>query len=183
MSAAGISTRGVGMHSKIPAGESFPLAPRKVPTKQAATKKAPVKKAAVKKAAVKKAVVKKTPAKKIAKAPAAKPMWQEAVAAAEEKQAQNIRVLDLRDVTSFADYFIICNGTNIRQNQAISDEIEVSLKKLGEYPNSIEGYDNAEWVLLDYGDYLVHIFTEKSRAYYDLERLWRDAKVVDLAKV
>ena len=139
---------------------------------------------AVKKTVVKKAAAKKVATKRAAKAPVetpvTRPMWQEAVAAAEDKQAQNILVLDLREVTTFADYFIICNGTNIRQNQAISNEIEVRLKNLGEYPNSIEGYENAEWVLLDYGDYVVHIFTEKSRAYYDLERLWRDAKIVKL---
>jgi len=105
-------------------------------------------------------------------------MWRVAIEAAEEKQAKDLRVLDLRDVTSFADYFIICSGTNIRQNQAISDEIEIRLKHLGEYANSIEGYENAEWILMDYGDYLVHIFTEKARLYYDLERLWRDARVV-----
>ena len=87
-------------------------------------------------------------------------------------------MLDLRDVTTFADYFIVCSGTNTRQIQAISDEIELRLKKLGEYPNSIEGYENAEWILMDYGDYLVHIFSEKARQYYDLERLWRDARVV-----
>jgi ribosome-associated protein len=100
------------------------------------------------------------------------------VAAAEAKQAKDIRVLDLRDLTSFAEFFVLCNGTNIRQNQAISDEIEISLKHQGRYPLSIEGYENAEWILLDYGDFLVHIFTEKARAYYDLERLWRDAKIV-----
>jgi ribosome-associated protein len=105
-------------------------------------------------------------------------MWQEAVTAAEEKQAHNLRILDLRDVTSFADFFIVCNGTNIRQNQAISDAIEIRLKHLGRGPLSIEGYENAEWILLDYGDFLVHIFTEKARAYYDLERLWRDAKIL-----
>jgi ribosome-associated protein len=109
------------------------------------------------------------------------PLWQEAVAAAEDKQAHDLRVLDLRGVTSFADHFIICHGANIRQNQAISDEIEVRLKRLGRYPSSIEGYDNAEWILLDYGDFLVHVFTEKARQYYDLERLWRDAKVVKTA--
>jgi ribosome-associated protein len=108
----------------------------------------------------------------------AEPGWREAVAAAEDKQARDIRVLDLREVTSFADHFIICNGTNTRQNQAISDSIEISLKHLGRYPLSIEGYENADWILIDYGDFLVHIFTEKARAYYDLERLWRDAKVV-----
>jgi ribosome-associated protein len=101
------------------------------------------------------------------------------VRAAEEKQAKNIRVLDLSDVTSFADYFVICSGTNSRQIQAIADEIHARLKKFGEYPSSIEGYQNAEWVLMDYGDYLVHIFSEKARLYYDLERLWRDAKTVE----
>lgn len=96
--------------------------------------------------------------------------------AAESKQAKDICVLDLREVTSFADYFVLLSGTNIRQIQAIADEIHLQLKKLGEYPASIEGYANAEWVLMDYGDYLIHIFSEKARVYYDLERLWRDAK-------
>ena len=90
-------------------------------------------------------------------------MWLEAVRAAEEKQAHNIQVLDLREVTTFADYFVICTGTNSRQIQAIADEIHQHLKKLGEMPNSMEGYDNAEWVLMDYGDYLIHIFSEKAR--------------------
>lgn len=107
-------------------------------------------------------------------------MWQEAAAAAEDKQAKDLHLLDLREITSFADYFLICNGTNTRQNQAISDEIEIRLKKLGRYPSAIEGYENAEWILMDYGDFLVHIFTEKARAYYDLERLWRDGKLVKL---
>jgi len=105
-------------------------------------------------------------------------MWLEAVRAAEEKQARDIRVLDLREVTSFADYFVILSGANSRQLQAIADEIHKHLKKLGEMPNSMEGYDNAEWILMDYGDYVLNIFSEKARAYYDLERLWRDAKPV-----
>ena len=105
-------------------------------------------------------------------------MWREAVKAADAKQAKEIRVLDLRDVSSFADFFVICSGANSRQIQAIADEIQQRLKKKGELPNSIEGYTNAEWVLLDYGDYLIHVFSEKARAYYDLERLWRDARVV-----
>jgi ribosome-associated protein len=108
-------------------------------------------------------------------------MWLEAVRAAEEKQARNIRVLDLREVTSFADYFVIASGANSRQIQAIADEIHQRLKKLGEMPNSMEGYDNADWILMDYGDYLIHIFSEKARLYYDLERLWRDAKTVEFA--
>src|SRR5579863_5772776 len=106
------------------------------------------------------------------------PMWREAVKAADAKQAKEIRVLDLRDISSFADFFVICSGANSRQIQAIADEIELRLKKKGEQPNSIEGYGNAEWVLMDYGDYLIHVFSEKARAYYDLERLWRDARVV-----
>ncbi len=105
-------------------------------------------------------------------------MWREAVRAADAKQAKEIRILDLRDVSSFADFFVICSGSNSRQIQAIADEIHLRLKKKGELPNSIEGYTNAEWVLMDYGDYLIHVFTVKARAYYDLERLWRDARVV-----
>jgi ribosome-associated protein len=106
-------------------------------------------------------------------------LWRAAIEAAEEKQAKDIKVLDLREITSFADFFLIASGANARQIQAIADEIETQLKQLGEYPNSVEGYQNAEWVLLDYGDYLIHIFTDKARQYYDLERLWRDAKIVN----
>ena len=105
-------------------------------------------------------------------------MWREAVKAADAKQAKEIRVLDLRDISTFADFFVVCSGGNSRQIQAIADEIEVRLKKKGEQPNSIEGYGNAEWVLMDYGDLLIHVFSEKARTYYDLERLWRDAHVV-----
>jgi ribosome-associated protein len=108
-------------------------------------------------------------------------IWRAIVEAAEAKQAKDIKVLDLRDITTFADFFVVLSGANARQIQAIADEIEVTLKQqLGEYPNSVEGYQNAEWVLLDYGDYLIHIFTEKARQYYDLERLWRDGKTVAL---
>jgi len=86
----------------------------------------------------------------------------------------------LRGVTSFADYFVICNGTNPRQIQAISDAVGEELDKEGERAVSIEGYQNAEWILVDYGDFLVHIFSEKSREYYQLERLWRHAKDVEI---
>jgi ribosome-associated protein len=98
------------------------------------------------------------------------------VHAAESKQARDLAVLDVRDVTSFADFFLIATGANSRQIQAIADEIRQQLSKQGELPVSLEGYENAEWVLVDYGDFLVHIFSQKARAYYDLERLWRDAK-------
>jgi ribosome-associated protein len=104
--------------------------------------------------------------------------WLTAVRAAESKKAIDIRVLDLRDVTSFADFFVVCSGANPKQIQAICEEIGSQLAGQGEYPVSVEGYDNAEWVLADYGDYLIHVFSAKARGYYDLERLWRHAKVV-----
>jgi ribosome-associated protein len=103
-----------------------------------------------------------------------------AVRAAESKKAIDIRVLDLRDVTSFADFFVIATGSNPKQIQAIAEEIALELEQRGEYPVSVEGFGNAEWVLADYGDYLIHVFSTKARAYYELERLWRHAKVVPI---
>ena len=107
------------------------------------------------------------------------PTWLIAVRAAEAKQATDIKVLDLTGITSFADYFVICTGSNSKQIQAISDEIGIQLKRQArELPNCLEGYNQSEWILADYGDLLVHIFSEKARAYYDLERLWRTGKHV-----
>ncbi|HLY19195.1 MAG TPA: ribosome silencing factor [Bryobacteraceae bacterium] len=103
-----------------------------------------------------------------------------AVRAAESKKATEIRVLDLTGITAFADYFIICTGANARNVQAIADEVGLRLKRVGELPSSLEGYNQAEWILADYGDFLVHIFSPKARAYYDLERLWRNAKAVEI---
>ena len=100
--------------------------------------------------------------------------------AAESKKATDIKVLDLTGITSFTDYFVICTGTNPKQIQAIAEEVGLRLKDQGELPNSLEGYSQAEWVLADYGDFLVHVFSEKSRAYYDLERLWRNAKTLPI---
>ena len=101
--------------------------------------------------------------------------------AAESKKALDIKVLDLTGITSFADYFVICTGANQRQVQAIADEVGMQLKKVaGELPISLEGYNQGEWVLADYGDLLVHIFSPKAREYYDLERLWRSAKTVEI---
>ena len=102
-----------------------------------------------------------------------------AIDAAESKKAQDLKVLDLREVTSFTDYFVICTGANIRQNQAIADEIGLQLKKRGEHPSSLEGYEQGEWILVDYGDFLIHVFSPKARDYYALERLWREAKVLE----
>ncbi len=101
--------------------------------------------------------------------------------AAESKKASDIRVLDLTGITSFADFFVICTGGNQRQVQAISDEVGLQLKhQAGELPTSVEGYTQADWVLADYGDLLVHIFSPKAREYYSLERLWRSAKTLEI---
>jgi len=94
---------------------------------------------------------------------------------AESKKAAEVKVLDLREITSFTDFFVICTVSTARQAHAVSDEIEKALKEAGELPMSIEGYDSGEWILMDYGDFLVHIFSEAARSFYDLERLWRHA--------
>jgi ribosome-associated protein len=104
--------------------------------------------------------------------------WAAAAHAAEAKKATGIRVLDLREISSFTDYFVICSGTNVRQIQSISDEVELRLKKQGRNPLGIEGYDRADWILADYGDFIVHVFSESAREFYGLERLWRSAKEV-----
>src|SRR5437764_12356253 len=82
---------------------------------------------------------------------------------------------------AFSDYLLICSGTNPRQVQAISDEVELRLKRAGTYPNNIEGHHQGEWVLIDYVDFVVHVFSESARKYYDLDRLWKSAKKIDLA--
>ena len=100
-----------------------------------------------------------------------------AIAAAESKKATDVNVLELDKASSgFTDYFVICSGSNPRQIQAISDEVEQRLRKAGLHPTHVEGYRQADWVLLDYVDFVVHIFSEKARNYYDLERLWKSAK-------
>ena len=98
-----------------------------------------------------------------------------AVAAALDKKAVDVIVLDLRSASAFTDAFVICTGTNVKQVQAISDAIEDALKKVGQRPALVEGYRHAEWILLDYFDFIVHIFTPVTRTLYDLERLWGDA--------
>lgn len=105
-----------------------------------------------------------------------------ALEAAAEKKAINSVVLDLREIASFTDYFVITSGTNERQVQAISDEIVETLKKTGTSAARVEGYKTAEWILLDYGDFVVHVFDEKARTFYDLERLWRESRRVELPR-
>jgi len=105
-----------------------------------------------------------------------------ALAACEDKKAEQITLLEMDPNSgAFTDYFLICSGTNSRQVQAISDEVELRLKRSGHYPNNIEGHRQGEWVLIDYVDFVVHIFSETARKYYDLERLWKSAKKIEPA--
>ncbi len=110
--------------------------------------------------------------KKSAKLPA---QIDQAIAAAEDKQAQKIVVLDLRKSAGFTDYFLIASGTNRRQVRAIADAVIDSLAAKGAKPAYVEGYDRSEWILLDYFDFIVHVFGPETRTFYDLERLWGNA--------
>ncbi|MGE0104648.1 MAG: ribosome silencing factor [Blastocatellales bacterium] len=103
-----------------------------------------------------------------------------AVHCAEEKKAEDITVLRLVELTEFTDFFIICTGNSSRQVQAIADEVTDKLKKIKVRPLHTEGYQSGEWILIDYGAFVVHIFVEQARKFYDLERLWRDAERVTL---
>jgi ribosome-associated protein len=102
-----------------------------------------------------------------------------AIYAADDKKAYDLVALDISEIASFANYFLFCTGDSSRQIQAIADEIEQRLKKSGTRPAHVEGYKNAEWILMDYMDLVIHIFSKNARAYYDLERLWRDGKKMD----
>jgi len=104
-----------------------------------------------------------------------------AVRAAEDKKAENITVLDLRNAQGFTDYFVICSANNARQIHAIADAVTDSLAEAGARPAHVEGYDRSEWVLVDYFDFIVHVFTPDTRAFYGLERLWGTAERVDIA--
>ena len=104
-----------------------------------------------------------------------------ALHAAAEKKAIDLTVLDLRGVATFTDFFIISTGANKRQMQAIADGIVEQLKRRGSPAARVEGYQAAEWVLVDYGDFIVHVFEEKARRFYDLEYLWREAKRLDVS--
>lgn len=105
------------------------------------------------------------------------------ILAAEDKKAYDIRVLDISDLTSIGDYFIILSGNSQRQVMAIADEIEEKMKEAGYELRNKEGYRNGRWILLDYGDIVVHVFHKEDREFYNLERLWVDAEEVDAATV
>ena len=103
-----------------------------------------------------------------------------AVAAAADKKALDLTVLDLRKGLAFTDYFVICTGANTRQVQAIAEAIQDALRKDGTKPALVEGVNRGEWVLIDYFDFVVHIFTPATREYYGLERLWGDAERIEI---
>jgi ribosome-associated protein len=103
------------------------------------------------------------------------------VQAADDKQAKELVVLDLRKAAGFTDYFVICSGINTRQVRAIADAVMESLSKVGVKPAHVEGYDRSEWILLDYFDFIVHVFAPETRMFYGLERLWGSAERIELS--
>lgn len=102
------------------------------------------------------------------------------VDALEDKKAENIQIIDISELSIVADYFVITNGANKSQIQALSDNVEEKLAAKKVVPRNIEGYNTANWILMDYNDILVHIFDTESRGFYDLERMWRDGKSVEI---
>src|SRR5271167_4064130 len=105
-----------------------------------------------------------------------------AIQACLDKKAEEVAILEMdKGSGAFTDYFVLCSGTNPKQVQAIADEVELRLKAAGMRPTQVEGYRQAEWILVDYVDFVVHVFSEKARKYYDLERLWKSAKRLEPA--
>jgi ribosome-associated protein len=102
------------------------------------------------------------------------------LAAAADKKAEELLVLDLRKASAFTDFFVICTGTNVRQVQAIADAIQEALRPKGQKPALVEGYARGQWVLIDYFDFIVHVFTPAVREFYGLERLWGEAKQISV---
>ena len=108
-----------------------------------------------------------------------KEMTKLAINALEDKKAEDIRIIDISEVSVLADYFIIASGSNRSQVQALSDNVEETLGRAGSSVKQVEGYDTANWILLDFGDIIVHVFDNENRLFYDLERIWRDGKLVE----
>lgn len=109
-----------------------------------------------------------------------KEMAKLACKALDDKKGQDIKVIDIHEVSVIADYFIIASGTNANQVQAMVDNVEEELGRAGFDAKQIEGSKNSNWILMDYGDLIVHVFDEENRLFYDLERIWRDGKIVDM---
>ena len=111
-----------------------------------------------------------------------KKMTKLAIAALEDKKANDVRVIDIAGVSVIADYFVIASGSNTNQVQAMADSVREALGIAGYGPRQIEGYGVANWILMDYNDIIVHIFSDESRTFYDLERIWRDGKEVSVSE-
>ena len=111
-----------------------------------------------------------------------KEMTKLAIAALEDKKANDIRVIDIAGVSVIADYFVIASGSNTNQVQAMADSVREALGRAGHEPRQVEGYGSANWILMDYNDIIVHIFSDESRTFYDLERIWRDGKEVSVGE-
>lgn len=103
-----------------------------------------------------------------------------AVEALEDKKAEDIKVIDISEVSSIADYFIIANGSNANQLAAMQDAVDEAMYKAGLHARQVEGNMNSTWILIDYNDVIVHLFSKEDRLFYDLERIWKDGKVVEL---
>lgn len=108
-----------------------------------------------------------------------KEMVKVAYEALENKKGENIRIIDIQDVSVIADYFIITSGSNVNQVQALVDNVEEEMEKAGYHPRAVEGYSSGNWILLDYNDIIIHVFNEEQRLFYDLERIWKDGKDID----
>lgn len=104
------------------------------------------------------------------------------IKALDSKRAEDIQLIGIKDLTIVADYFVIANGTSNTQTKALADEVEFKMKELGVEPLRVEGYQGATWIILDYGDIVVHVFYKETRSYYNLERLWSDGEQVDIDK-
>ena len=107
-----------------------------------------------------------------------KEMARLAYQAMEDKKARDIRIIDISEISVLADYFLIASGSNKNQVQAMVDNVQEELHKAGFVPKQVEGYNSANWILLDYGDIIIHVFDEENRLFYDLERIWRDGKEI-----
>lgn len=112
-----------------------------------------------------------------------KQMAKIACAALEEKKAEDLKVINIEEVSVLADYFIITSGTNKNQVQALVDSVEEALGKAGYQAKQVEGYQTANWILLDYGDIIIHVFDSENRLFYDLERIWRDGKSISVEEL
>jgi ribosome-associated protein len=108
-----------------------------------------------------------------------KEMVKLAIEALEDKKGEDVRVIDIRNVTVLADYFVIASGSNVNQVQAMADSVEEALGKAGYVCKQVEGYQTGNWILMDFGDIIVHVFCREDRLFYDLERIWRDGKIMD----